>query len=149
MSNYPAAPHYLLEQSICNYLMSASIASGSVLSGSIYTCYTGMGNVDVISPPAVIVDASDNRETIPFSRVMEFNVKIHVKEMAEETTNIGVLAGGIFNEFMDSKNASNNFSNTGSYFINIWQVQVMGMYPNTSGDTLVNSFEAKMIGALI
>lgn len=142
------AANYQLEQSICAYLLSQQTVVGSLLSGSEYVCYTGIGNGDLASAPAVIVDASDSREVIPFSRCFEFNVKISVKELAEDTTQVGQLAESIFNEFVDSSTASRNFTNTGSYNISIWQCQTLGIIPNVTGDALNNTLECRMVGAL-
>lgn len=142
------APNYQLEQSICDYLTSQSFTNGSLLSGSNYTMYTGIGNVDVDIAPAVIVDASDYREVIPFSRCYEFFVKVRCKEMAADTTQIGVLPENIFNTFVDSTTASQNYTNTGSYNISIWQVQTLGVIPSMTGDALDNTLEVRMVGAL-
>lgn len=145
----PFAPNYLLESSICNYLTSASFSSGSLLSGSSYTCYTGIGNVDLINAPAVIVDASDYQEVVPFSRNYVFNTKIIVKEMAADTAVIGLLAGGIFNEFTDTHTACQNITNIPTYDIVVYQVQSGMVTPSESGDALVNTFECRMIGATV
>ena len=143
-----AAPNYCLEQSICSYLSSASVASGSVLSGSLFNCYTGIGDVDKAEAPAVIIDCSDMREVVPFSRCYEFNGKAIVKEMAADTATLGILANSIFNEFVSSSVACGNFSNP-AYNINIWQLQALGMSPSVSGDALVNTLEFRAIGALV
>jgi len=143
------APNYQLEQSICDYLTAQNSISGSLLSGSIYTCYTGIGNVDVDNVPAVIVDASEYREVIPFSRCYEFFTKIRVKEMAADTVQIGQLPEQIFNTFVDNVTASNNYTNTGSYNIRIWQVQTLGITPSATGDALDNTLEVRMVGALV
>jgi len=142
------SPNYAIEQSICNYLSASAVTSGSILSGSIFTTYTGIGNVDLASVPSVIVDASDTREEPYFSRNYEFTVKVYVKEMAEETNQLGVLAQKIFNEFVDSNTAKNNFSNI-AYNINIWAVITSGMTPSFSGDALINEFECRCRGALV
>ncbi len=142
------APNYALESSICNYLTSQSFVSGSLLSGSIYECYTGIGNVDVDTAPAIIVDASEYREVIPFSRCYEFYTKIRVKEMASDTNQVGVLPQNIFNEFIDTNSASRNFTN-GNYNISTWQVQIMGISPSMTGDALDNILEVRIIGALV
>lgn len=170
-----AAPNYLLEQSICNYLTSASFTAGSLLSGSNYTCYTGIGNIDKSVPSvtlfnatdgnnytryngignidtiptrSVIIDVGDVREIAPFTQNYIFNVNVLVKE-AINTNPTASLAGGIFNEFVDSNSASTNFTNTSSYHIRIWQVITDGMITATSSGSLVNQFKAKLVGATV
>jgi len=143
-----ATPNYSVEQSICAYLASQNTVSGSLLSGSNITYYTGIGNVDVIDAPAVIVDASDSREVVTFSRCYEFNTKITVKEMAADVSSLGVTAESVFNEFVNTNSASVNFTNP-AYNISVWQVQTMGMTPSFNGDALMNTIDVKIIGALV
>ena len=141
-------PKLALEASICNYLTSASFASGSRLSGSNYKCYTGMGNVDLAEAPAIIVDGGYTTEVIPFSRCYNFDTKVAVKEMAADTTNIGALAQLIFNEFVNTTTAAKNFTNP-AYNISVWQVVTENMEPDTSGDALVNMINLRIVGALV
>ena len=142
------SPSFALESSICNYLTVAAGTSGSALSGSAFTAYTGIGNTDKMTVPAVTVDASDIREVVPFSRCYEFNTKIDVAEMAADTVTLGTLANAIFNEFVDSKTASGNISNA-NYNIAVWQVQTMGMTPGFREDALTHTIELRIVGALV
>lgn len=141
-------PKYALELSICNYLTSASFSSGSLLSGSIFTAYTGIGNVDVATAPAVIVDGGYANEVIPFSRCYSFDTKVIVKEAAADTVEVGTLAQLIFNEFVNTTTASQNFTNP-TYNISVWQVITEHIEPDTSGDFLVNTITLRIIGALV
>ena len=141
-------PKSALETSMCNYFTSASFSIGSLLSGSNYTCYTGIGNADLAEAPAIIVDGGHASEVVPFSRCYSFDTKVIVKEMAADTTDVGVLAQLIFNECVNTATASQNFSNP-AFNINVWQVITEYMETDTSGDALVNTINLRIIGALV
>jgi len=142
------SPNYALESSIASYLTGSITTSGSLLSGSIFTTYTGIDNLDLATAPAVVIDASDSREIVPFTRNYEFNVKVYVKEIAADVPQLGVLAQLIFNEFVNTDISKVNFSNL-NYNINIWSVITDGMRSSSNGDTLVNEFDCRCIGALV
>ena len=144
----PLAPRYSLESSICNYLTACSSLTSSMLSGSTYTCYTGIGNVDVASAPAIIVDGGYVSEVVPFSRNYQFDTRIIVREMAAGTVQLGVMAQAVFNEFVDTNNACKHISNP-SYNINVWQVMTDPMESSVDGDTLTNTISLRIIGALV
>ena len=154
-------PSYSLEQSICSYLLSCQNNTGSLLSGSTFTAYTGIGNVDVIAETAIIVDCSDAREVVPFSRNYEWNTKVMVKEIAADVQSgsfnqflnsgsysLGQLAGSVFNEFTNNLAAPYNFSDR-NYNIGVWSVQIMGMTPSVAEDALVNTIDLRIVGAQI
>jgi hypothetical protein len=142
------APNYALELSIVDYLQSQTTVSGSLLSGSVATFYTGIGNVDLASESAVIVDASEFDEGDAYSRNYTFTVNITVKEIAADTTTLGTLAQAVFNEFVNSPTAKVNFTNP-SYNIAVFGVWGARMRPSINGDALVNEITVNMQGALI
>ena len=141
------APNYALEQSIVSYLNSQTTNTGSLLSGSNATFYTGIGNFDLASVPAVIVDASNFTEYAPNTRNYTFTVNIYVKEMAADTTNLGVLSFGVFNEFVNNNTAKVNFTDP-SYNISVFNVRETSMHPTFTGDALVNEITTTIEGAL-
>ncbi len=142
------APNYALELAICDYFVSQTAASGSLLSGSNATFYTGIGNVDLDVAPAVVVDASDMVEIAPYTRNYTFSVNIFVKEIAADTNILGELAQAVFNECVDNVTAQVNFSNP-SYHINVWNVRDAMMRPSYEGDALINQITVTMEGALV
>lgn len=141
------SPKYAIQSSIGNYFTAMQSTSGSLLSGSQYTCYTGIGNVDLASAPAIIIDGGQTREIVAFSRCYEFSTTILVKEMAADTNALGILSQLIYNECVDSATAAKNFSNP-AYNINVWSVITDYMEPSSDGDTIVNAITLRIIGAL-
>ncbi len=142
------SPNYALELSIANYLNSQSSISGSLLSGSITTYYTGIGNIDIESGSAVIIDASNSQEVAPYTRNYTFTVNVLVKEMAADTTTLGTVAQAVFNEFVDNDTAKKNFSNP-LFNINVFNVREAVMRPSFNGDALINEITVIMEGALV
>lgn len=146
------SPAYCLERSIVNYLQGCLTNTGSLLSGSTVSFYTGINNQDKVTAPFVVVSANQSGEVVPFSRCYEFQTQISVYEMAADTTALGVLSEAVFNEFVNNPSASINFSNP-SLNINVWQVQTLGgnsgMDSMPEGDALVNTITCRIIGALV
>jgi hypothetical protein len=144
----PVAPNYALELSICDYLDGQLTASGSLLSGSQATMFTGIGNVDIASGSIVVVDASDMVEIAPYTRNYTFNVNVIVKEIAAEINSLGTLAYAVYNEFVDNDTARRNFTNP-DFNISVINVREARMRPSVSGDALINEITVTMEAALI
>ena len=144
------SPSFALEKSIQQHLSASNNDTGSLLSGSNAAYYTGINNLDIAESPAVIIDAKDCREVYFGTRVYEFTTKIVVKEIAfdTDTSNLGVLAGQVFNEFVNSTTASVWIS-AQPYKINVWQVQTIGFTTEINEDSLINTGEFRIIGAQI
>ena len=143
-------PNYALELSIVDYLNSQNTVSGSLLSGSNISYYTGIGNVTLNTGSIVKVDASQFTEVAPYTRNYEFSVNIEVFEMAADTTGsyLGVLAGAVFNEFVNTTTAAQNITNAG-LGINVWNVREARMSPGFSGDALTNTINVTVVGAMV
>jgi hypothetical protein len=156
--------NYALELAIVNYLNGLTGVSGSLLSSSNATFFTGLNNVDMNMSPLVIVDCYDTREVIFDTNVYELSVKIGVFEMSADTLGssaggtgnpLGTLAGAVFNEFLNSYSASYNVSSaslasTASH-INVWQCnKVNGSFTREiSDDAVTNIGDFKFIGASV
>jgi hypothetical protein len=143
-------PNYALELSIANFLNSQNTVSGSLLSGSNITYYTGIGNSDLVTTSSVIIDCSDCTEVASFTRNYEFNTRIIVKEQASDITSgqLGVLAGAVFNEFANSNTACANFTNP-ALGISVWQCDLGRKVPSVEGDALVNELTVRIVGASV
>ena len=75
---------------------------------------------------------------------------IEVFEMAADTTGsyLGVLAGAVFNEFVNTTTAAQNITNAG-LGINVWNVREARMSPGFSGDALTNTINVTVVGAMV
>jgi hypothetical protein len=144
------APNYALELSICDYLTTQNAVSGSLLSGSNITYYTGIGIIDKMQAPAVLVDASDMVEITPYSRNYTFTVEVSVRELKAEISQsmIGVNAMAVFNEFTNTDTAKVNFSNPG-FNINVINVRDARMRPTITKDAFINDITVTIEGAIV
>ena len=141
-------PMSVCEVSIASFL-SSSLNSGS-LSANIYT---GIDNEDRVAP-AVSVWCQSSSEVVFNSRNYEFDVNITVKDMAADDTisNFSTIAGNVLSYFTDSVSATaaiNLYNTTNSFGIRFWQIRINGYGQETTGDTWVNNFNFKFIGALV
>lgn len=110
--------------------------------------YTGIGNVEELSAPAVVVSARIGHEVYWNTNVYAISVTVSCKEMAADTASgsLGILAEEVFNCFYDP-NRNINFTNTGSGFVT-FQVQPRDIETEVAEDTMVNKLTCDFIGCL-
>ncbi len=109
--------------------------------------YAGISNEDKVAP-AVIVSARTGHEVYWNTNIYSLSVTVMCKEMAYDTptTNLGDLAGWVFNMFYDP-NRNNNFTSSAYGFVT-FQVQPQDIETETNGDTLTNKLTLDFIGCL-
>ena len=143
---------YALEESIVDYL----IANVDPLQTTA-SYYTGMGNVDELVAPAVVVASELGNETYPFSNVYDLTLGITIKEMAADMSGsslnsgtnpgLGVLGANIYNVVCNPDLKSginlNNQRNFTSLFI-----QKTDIKHSRNGDAIISDIMLRVIGAL-
>ena len=145
-------PGHNLELSIVNYLSGSTLNPSSLLNGVTASFYCGYDNVDLDNPPIVIVDCNEANELYFNTRNYEFITRVFVKEMAADTSGsvLGALAQAVMNEFVNSTSACQNFTNTGSYNIAVWQCQTLTPFRSElQDDALITEGQFRIIGALV
>lgn len=136
---------------VCEAGIAAYISSSiNSMSASVYT---GMDNEDRL-PPAITVFCQSANEVVFNSRNYEFDVNITVKEMAADSTltDYSTLAGNVLAYFTDSmigSQALSQYCQGNGIGINIYQIRISGYNQETMGDTWINNFNFKFIGALV
>jgi len=139
-------PTCVVEQGVAGYI-SASF------SGSIY-CYQGNSNSDKTSLPAVVVSCKDAQEVYFNTRNYAFDVDIMVIESAADDTaiNFSNICGNVVSLFTDSSmgvGALQAYLAANAVPLSIYQIQINRFAEGESGDMWVNTFNFKMIGALV
>lgn len=111
--------------------------------------YTGIGNVDNLQTPAVVVSALDANETYLNSNVWEMIVTVAVKEMAADTASgsLGVLAHEVQNCFWDPDRVD-KLNATGSWNFWTYQIQNLNTRHSVSEDALINELQIRVVGTL-
>ena len=143
---------YALEESIVDYLIAQVDPTQATAS-----YYTGMGNVDELVAPAVIVASEMGNETYPFSNVYDMTLGITIKEMAADMSGsslnsgsnpaLGILGATIYNVICNPNLKTgintNNQRNFSSQF-----VQKMDIKHSRNGDAIVSDILIRVIGSL-
>ena len=132
------------EETIVDYLMAA--IDPLQLTASYYT---GIGNVDDLQAPAVIVSANDSTEIYLNSNVWELFVNISVKEMAYDTDSgsLGKLAWNVQNCFWNPDRAM-HLNKTGSWGFNTFQCQNLNTKHSVNEDILINELSLRIVGTI-
>lgn len=148
-------PNHALELSIINYLQSQVTVSGSLLSGSNLTFYAGYDNEDLDTYPLCIVNVEDADESYYNTRDYNFNTTVFIKEQSYSGSvplpqaELTVNAAAVLAQFVSDPQASQNFTNTGSYNIAIWQVrQTSPIKQQPSKDATVTYGDFIMTGGI-
>jgi len=114
--------------------------------------YTGVGNVEDLVAPAVMVSAADGDEVIYKSNIWSLYVNIAVKEMAADTNSgsLGILAHTIQNLFWNQTPGTNvlaqSLNATGSHNFVAWETQNLNNRHSVNGDALINELQVRVIG---
>ena len=138
------SPAMRAETTVINYI---SNSLSSFYTNSI-NFYRGMDNQDKIAP-AVIVDCMSAEETYYQTRVYAFNIDVHVRDIAYDTTTASFcdLGGQIFSLFGDSRtsSAAMNVSNSN---MNIYQTQITNYNNTREEDSWGSSMSLRVVGSL-
>ena len=141
--------NYACEESIVDYLISVCDPLETTAS-----YYTGIGNVEDLQAPAVVVSCDSGYETVYLSNVYDLNVNISIKEMAADsvtgslgTGSLGRLTANIYNavcnsslKYMLNNNNQRNFS---TYF-----VQKTNSNHSIREDALISEIGLRLVGSL-
>ena len=144
--------NYAAEESIVDYL----IASCDPLQTTA-SYYTGMGNIDELEAPAVIVSTDSGTETHPFSNVYDFTVQISVKELPADMSgsvsgmnnpSLGQLSANIFNALCNPNMKTNINSGSISHSFVSQFIQKLDAKHSISKDVLISDYTIRVIGSI-
>jgi hypothetical protein len=114
--------------------------------------YTGIGNVEDLNAPAVMVSVIDGNAAVPNNntKVQDMLVAVVTKEMAADTASeqLGVLTLSVYNAMVDP-NVVSNIRTTNSWSFCPW-----GVYENSTPkeerheDAIYNTTIFRVVGAI-
>ena len=145
--------NYACEESIVDYLIAQCDPLQTTAS-----YYTGVGNVEELVAPAVMVTAENGTETHPFSKCYDMQVQIFVKEIAADASgstintdstnpSLGRLSANIFNAIHDpSMSFKVNLNNTRN-FVSAF-IQKPDIRHSLREDALISEMTVRVIGSL-
>lgn len=116
--------------------------------------YAGLGNVQDLQAPAVVVSAPDGTEVYYQSNVYEMFVNIDIKEMAADTNSgsLGVLAHNIencfWNQVPQQAIIETALNQTGSHNFVTYQCQSQGVRHSKNEDALISEMTLRVVGTL-
>jgi hypothetical protein len=132
--------NYAVEEAMVDYLIATVDPLQTTAS-----YYTGIGNIEDLQAPAVFVQCDSGTETYPFSNVYDLMVNINVKEMAADTSQLGVLSANIYNAICNpSLKTALNTNNQRKFSAQF--AQKLDMRHSVSGDALVSEMSLRIIG---
>lgn len=119
--------------------------------------YTGIGNVEELKAPAVLVTCETGTETFYLSNVYDLAVNIMIKEVAADTgdstinttsnPNLGVLTANIYNCICDP-NFKDNLNAIHSHGFSSLYIQKQDSRHSVNSDTLISELTIRVIGCL-
>ena len=145
--------NYACEESFADYLISQCDPLETTAS-----YYTGIGDVEELMAPAVLITADDGTETHPFSNVYDMLVHVYVKEMAADvsgstinplSTNppLGALTANIYNALCNTDikylvSANNQYNFVSSF------VMKLDNRHQVREDALISEIAIRVVGAI-
>ena len=109
--------------------------------------YTGIGQVEDLKAPCVIVNCHQGNELYKNSNVYELNVNIQTKEMVADITDMGKLIYLIQNAFATGSRVSKINTNNSNSFV-CMDMQQTDITNTVSGDALMSELSVRVIGSL-
>jgi hypothetical protein len=144
--------NYAAEESIVDYLIGSCDPLQTTAS-----YYTGLGNIEELEAPAVVISADNGTETHPYSNVYDLTIQIAVKEMAADMSGsisgmnnppLGKLSANIFNAICNpNMKGCLNSSSISHSFVSQF-IQKLDAKHSVSKDVLLSDYTIRVIGAI-